>query len=521
VSFDLQLLADDLGYEKAELEVAQELGVFDGGDEEAAVLIDEWLDDPVQFVRDVFGKEPDRWQQKALVACVQNPRVALKACKGPGKSTVLAWFGWWCLTLHVDANGIGLSITADNLKDGLWKELALWYAAAPWIRREFKMSAERITHRERVHTWWLSARSFPKDADSTQQANTLAGLHAKFVFVLADEMSDYPHGVIAAVEGIFANEDSEAHFAGAGNPTRSEGPLYDACTRQKNRYVVIEITGDPDDPDRSPRISLSYAKEAIEQWGRDDPWVMTNILGRFPKVQSDKLLGPDDVVAAEHRDAAPLAYVNEPIIWGLDVARYGSDDSVLRKRQGPIAWREFRFRGLDGPSLANRVSAVILADMRKPNSWRPDYIFVDVTGVGSSPFDCLGLLGWGDVCVAVDFGSSADDERYYNKRTEMWFRMADWVKKVGCLPERSNSLARDLTAPTYAVKLMGKRTCKVLESKEEMRKRGIASPDDGDSLALTFYVEVPVRRNWSPETGSQAVGHARTDHKPFKSRRAS
>jgi hypothetical protein len=465
-------------------------------DELAAIAnLSAWLADPVQFYRDVFdpeNKEPlDGWQEDALRACAREKRVAMKACKGPGKTRVLAIYGWWALGLHDNANGFALSITAANLKANLWKEMGLLQArpSAEWLQREFEISGDRIYHRSAPLTWWLMARSFPADADAQQQANTLAGLHAQFVFVLADESSDYPDGVIAAAEGIFANEGvggAEAHLVQAGNCTRSSGPLFNACTKERARWYVVEITGDPDDPKRSPRISLDYAREMIATWGRDNPWVMTNLLGQFPPTSSDKLLGPNDITAAEARYCAAAEYLGEPVIYGLDVARFGDNKSHLRKRWGPVLFRGYDFRNLDGPQLASQVSAILKRNEKKDGR-RPDALFVDVTGgVGASAYDSLKLLGWADIVFPVEFAGAADEPRFLNKRAEIWFRACEWTKKYGCWPSQSNELGRDLTGPTFEYRAVGRRTVFVLESKEKMAERGLPSPDEGDAFALTF-----------------------------------
>jgi phage terminase large subunit len=516
---DLRALADELHIPLAELEAAAADGVLADAPAQAVEALARWLDDPVAFVREVFGAEPDAWQIDALLAMCREPRTALKACKGPGKSTVFAWYGWWALGLHAHANGIALSITLDNLRDNLWKEMALWYARprAAWLRAEFTINSERIAHRRHPKTWWLSARSFPQDARPDQQANTLAGLHAAFVFILADESSDYPQGVMDAAEGIFSVQGCEAHLAQAGNPTRCEGPLYVACTRDRALWTVIEITGDPDDPKRSPRISLEYARQMIDAWGRDNPVVMVNLLGQFPPTQSDKLLGPNDITAAEARDCARRDYDGEAIVYGLDVARFGDDKCHLRKRQGVVAFRGQDFRNLDGPELANRVSMIVLRE-QKESGRRPDAIYVDVAGVGASAYDHLKLLGWGDILVPVDFGGGADEpERFANKRAEMWWRMSEWTRKRGCLPTGSNQLGRDLTAPSFRFKLVGKRTVMLLESKDDLRKRGVPSPDEGDALALTFYAAVQVRRDYQPDARAQTGGRVATEYNPFAS----
>lgn len=461
-----------------------------------------WALDPLAFVRECLEVEPDAWQADALNSHAKQ--TAMKACKGPGKSSVLAWRGLHLCGFHPHSNGIAASITQSNLRDNLWKEIGIWYARPnmAWYREAFDLTAERLYAREAPRTWWLAARSFAQDARPDQQANTLAGLHAKVVYVLLDEVSDMPLGVLQAAKGIFTTRDTEAHLIVAGNPTRSEGPLYEICTRERDSWDVIEITGDPDDQKRSQRIDIDNASSEIARWGRDHPVVQTNILGVFPTRAIDKLISPDDITLAEKRDAQVSAWSREPVLWGLDCARYGSDFSVLQKRQGPIAWRSTRFAHTDGPTLANLVSSIINRDCVGNDSFgvprrRPDYLFVDVTGIGASPFDHLKLLGWSDIAVPVDFGGRPDDDRYADKRAEMYSRAAHWIRTDGCLPSGSNALGSQLCEPHIKWSERYRRTCLVLESKERIRERGAPSPDDADALALTFAVEHPVRRDWA------------------------
>src|SRR5450631_2238139 len=145
------------------------------------------------MVRDLFRVEPDLWQRRALVAFADPgiPRIAMQACAGPGKSAVEAWIGWNFLLCYSDGlnypNGYAVSITGDNLRDNLWKELSLWRERCPALLKAFDMTAEAITSREHPTTWWLRARSFPKTADASEQGRTLSGLHAKSILYLLDE----------------------------------------------------------------------------------------------------------------------------------------------------------------------------------------------------------------------------------------------------------------------------------------------------------------------------------------------
>lgn len=448
---------------------------FNGTDEEAIEALVRWWDDPVGYVREVFVAEPDVWQAEALVAMASgvDPRVALKACKGPGKSTVLSWFICWFMSTRPHANVLALSITLDNLRDGLWKELAVWYGKSPYLQRVFDFTAERFFAREHPRTWWCSARSFAKDARPDQQANTLAGLHSKHVAIVLDEVSDYPPGVLAAAEGIFSTSGQEARLVVAGNPTSQTGPLYTICTRDRALWRVIEITGDPDDPKRSARIDLAYARTAIAQWGRDNPWVMTNILGLFPPTQSNALLGVDEVSAAMRRDVARAELEGRPKIMGVDVARYGDDRSVVFMRQGPMAWEPTVFRNLDLMTLSGQVARLL--EKHKPHA-----CFVDQGGIGAGVVDRLRQLGF--KIIGVDFGGKPHSPRFQNRRCEMWWLMAEWVKTASLPP--TPELVGELTGVTYDyANAAGKLS---LESKDDLKKRGLPSPDLADALALTF-----------------------------------
>jgi hypothetical protein len=515
VTDELEELARVLGLDASVLASARAEGVFDGGPEEAAAALIVWMRDPVQFVRDLFRVEPDLWQREALESYWFNDRTALVACKGPGKTAVLAWCGWGSLSLYPHANGIALSITEDNLRDNLWKELAWWYARSPFLQRMFKMGGERIEAREAPKTWWLSARAFAKDARPDQQANTLAGLHSQtHVFVLCDESSDYPPGVVPAAEGIFMNKGVGglvARLIQAGNPTRSEGPLYDAAVTHRRRWTVIHISGDPDDAKRSPRISLEEARAQIAEHGRTNPWVMVNILGQFPPVGSDKLLGPQDVERAVNRQVARHVYRWDAIVGGFDPAAGGVCKSVLTARQGAYVLGSKDWRIEDPNVLCDQVARVILER-------RMHRVFVDIGGIGRPIFNILKKLVPEEILVGVDFGADASDPtRWYDKRSEMWSLMSDAVKTWLAIPDNAG-LRADLLAPRVDREINRHRHTVIrVEPKDKMARRGIPSPDDGDSLALTFAhpVEAPRRdgfggfvheqqrksQDWRPEVG--------------------
>jgi phage terminase large subunit len=470
-----------------------------------------WRNDARTFVREVCRDEPDDWQDEFLAALSlidppgsfpSKPMLALKACKGPGKSRCLAWAIWWWLFTRWHANIIAMSITADNLRDNLWSELARVQERSWALQTMFTLTGERIIAKDHPKTWWCSARSFPQNADKTQQANTIAGLHGLHPAVFCDEVGDYPDGVVVAAEAIFSSnvdgKQVDARLVVAGNPTNTDGPLYRVCTKDRQRWWVKEITGDPDDPKRAKRISREWAQAQIDQWGRENPWVLVNVFGRFPPVQSNKLIGPDDVDEAANREAPHAIYIQEPVIMGMDVARYGDNESVLMRRQGQQVFRPLIWRNTDTQTQADQICNEVI--LRKPAA-----IFVDDTGVGGGLTDRLTRLGVN--VLPIDFAGTALDPRFDNRRSEMWWKMAEWLRKGGCIPN-DLQLRSELIAPTYSYELKGKSTKFILESKKDMVKRGVQSPDRADALALTFAAPVYVAPGLLQTSDPQAWGLA-------------
>jgi len=490
---------------------------------EAEDRLKHWGRDPVAFVYDVFGPgyeqlhgekfELDIWQEEFLSALVTWPhrRYALAACKGPGKSAAESWAGLWFSSTRYDAQVIATSITGDNLKTGLWKEIATWYALSPMLQQACELTAEKLVVRGSEKTWWCYARSFPKDADTTQQAATLAGFHSKHLMFLGDEAGDYPDGVIAAAEGIFAN-DGEAYLILAGNTTRTSGPLYRAVKNQSGLWWVKRITGDPDAPDRCSRISRSWAEAMIAEHGREHPWVKINVLGEFPNIQANKLLGPDDVERARRRNPQRREYVQEPIVIGIDTARQGDDMTALCKRQGCMTWQLRTWRLADSMALADQIAGVLAQE-------KPDAVFIDTGGPsGIAVLDRLRQLGFR--CQGIDFatdpvGDDSTAPAFGNRRAEMYYKAAQWVRRYGSLPQ-DIELGVELCEPEYFVDAKGKQTKFWIEPKAEIKKRLSRSPDRADAFALTFAAPVAPK---GLEISQHGQRFARTEFDPFKALR--
>ena len=476
----------------------------------AAARMARYRESPIAFVREQLLVEPDPWQLELLDAARTHKRIAACACKGPGKSAAMAWLGWWFLACFQHSKVPCTSITGPNLADGLWTEFAKWRPKSELLRQQFRWSKTRISAVASPETWFATARQWAKDADPTQQANTLAGIRADHLLFLIDEVSDIPDGVVQAAEGALTSGVKTMLYM-AGNPTRTEGPLYRAVTSDAHLYKVVRITGDPDDPKRSPRIDINEARAQINRYGRESYVVKVNILGAFPDRQADKLIDLKDCELAVARSALESAFINAPRLVGLDPARFGDDASVLCMRQGPLVYPMKEYRGLDTVELAERAVAVV-------EKWEADALFIDGTGVGAGVVDNVRRLGFGDLVHEVNFGMRATDpERFENKRAEMYWEAAEWLRKQGCLP-RDQLLSEELSAPIYWYDRK-QRVC--LQPKPEIKARLGRSPDRSDSLVTTFAAPVRSRRREERNPFAGAGSHRdRARTKTTHSRRA-
>lgn len=467
-----------------------------------------WKADPVAFVRDNFGVEPDPWQCEILGALVTEQRIAMKACKGPGKTAVLAWCAWWFLVCFLHPKIAATSITGDNLADGLWTEMAKWRARSPFLQRAFTWTKTRIFANDHSETWWMSARTWPRGGDTDSQADTLAGLHADNLMFIIDESGGVPDAVMAAAEAGLANatEGNVARLLQAGNPTHLVGPLYRACTSERHLWHVVEITADPDDPKRSTRVSAEWARQQIEKYGRDNPWVQVNVFGKFPPSSLNSLIGPDEVRAAMARHIPEDQYRPFARVLGVDVARNGAAQSVIFPRQGQAAFTPITMRNADSLQGAGAVA-------RKWADWDAHACFVDGTGgFGAGWVDQLKLLQ--RPAVSVHFAAKPTDVgRYVNKRAEMWFEMCDWIRNGGALPNIPELVA-ELTAPVYFFK--GDKL--QLEDKDQIEARIGRSPDYADALALTFAQPVAAPMDELTRMHLAARSQRSNDYDPYATR---
>lgn len=465
--------------------------------------IERWAFHGEQWALDTFPDHYERepWHSEAWAAYDSNDvrkMMAFSACANPGKTCWIALAGWHFLQFSrmrvpglargVHPKGKVVSETEELLKTTLWPEFALWRARSPAIQAAFEQTSSLIYERHNKDSWWLATAAYSRSGTPDEQGRTLAGVHGPLIFLGLDETGMMPPVVgKTARQALFGEEVQFGRVVISGNPISRKGLLYDATVTQRERFHVIKITGDPDNPNRCTRINLENARAEIAAapLGRDDPWIKVSILGEFPDADFNALLSPEDVERAMARVPQVAAYDFAPRILGVDVAFEGNDRTVILRRQGCMVWPPLILRGLKPDQIAARV-------VREWEDFRADACFVDGTGgFGLPVVRALEQIHY--PAVGVQFGGTPDDPQFANKRAEMWIRMRDAVLADLALPRGTGAFMPELTEPTYTRSLHSGKV--LIEEKAQIKKRLKLSPDVADALALTFAHMVAPRRD--------------------------
>ena len=434
---------------------------------------------------------PDEWQRellesvgKGLLSADQAIRLARASGHDIGKSALVAWLILWAMSTREDTRGVVTANTESQLRTKTWPEVAKWHRLAinaHW----FTVTATAIFSRDKAHekTWRVDA--IPWSETNTE---AFAGLHneGKRIILIFDEASSIIDPIWEVSEGAMLDSSTEIIWAVFGNPTRNTGRFRRCFGDLRHRWDNKQIDS------RTCRISnKKQIQEWIEDYGEDSDFVRVRVRGMFPRASSMQFIPSDIIETALGRVYHPSDYDYAPRVLGVDIARFGDDQTVICKRQG-LACHEFmKFRELDNMDVAGIVAQEIQA-------YKPHAVFID-QGAGTGVIDRLRKLGY-DV-TEVAFGSKSSVSKYFNKRAQMWGGVKEWLQQGGALPNDPEILA-DLTGPEYSFSAKDEIQ---LEKKEDMKKRGLASPDCGDSLALTFahpvhlerfedhHIEAPVR----------------------------
>jgi hypothetical protein len=468
-------------------------------DERLADFMAEFVGDPLGFViaaypwgepgplQDETG--PDDWQREFLsdlgvevrlkafdgATPVLPIRRAVASGHGIGKTTLAAWLVDWIMSTRPNAVGTVTAMTFPQLETKTWPAIQKWTGlclTSHW----WEVGAGIMYRKGRRATWYCSAQT-----SKEENAQAFAGQHNRksTSFYLFDEDSEIGDVVHEVAEGGLT--DGEPMIFLFGNPTKRTGHFYEACFgRQRDRWHAKSIDS------RSSKITN---KEQIEEWaqvyGEDSDWFRVRVKGLPPRASEAQYIDHDRVLAAQKRQVVVLP--DEPLVAGVDFAWGGSDDNVVRFRRGLDARSiaPVRIKGeftRDPNVMVNRLADILT---RSYDGRQVSMLFLDSAGIAGPVGARLRAMGHRNL-QEVNFGADSPDPlKYRFYRDYMWAQMKEWLLS-GAI-DSHHELESDLIGPGTRP---DNRQRVWLESKEDMKKRDVDSPDDGDALALTFAATV-------------------------------
>jgi hypothetical protein len=435
---------------------------------------------------------PRKWQteiMRAIQAHLKNPaerhqplKIAVSSGHGIGKSALISMLTCWAMSTFECSTVLITAGTGQQLATKTAPEVAKWFHQsinADWwdvhaTSIRFKSPTLRKSWRTDFVTW------------SEHNTDPFAGLHnrGKRILCIFDEASAIADKVWEVTEGALTDEGTEIIWLAFGNPTHNTGHFRECFGKSKHRWMTFQIDS---------RTVEGTNKEQIQKWiedyGEDSDFVRVRVRGEFPRAGSNQFI-PSDVVAAARRYKAE-GFDRLPKILSVDVARFGDDQSVVGVRQGRKAEVLAKYRGLDTVQVGQRVMEHI--DIAEREGTPYDAMVIDGDGLGAGTIDYIRLHRYDNKVPLFEFhgGHTPNDPlMYFNRRAEVWGLMREWLKAQAEIPD-DPELETDLTAPEYG--FSAKQQIQ-LERKEDMKKRGLASPDIGDMLAMTFAVNVMPKR---------------------------
>lgn len=422
---------------------------------------------PVLFVREILGAVPEAYQEDLLRAVGRGERkISVRSGHGTGKSTTLSWAMIWFVLFRFPCKVVVTAPTTAQLYDALFAEMKRWLNELPEaLQVLFEVKTDRVELIAAPSEAFISART-----SRAEQPEALAGVHSDHVLLVVDEASGVPEQVFEAASGSMSGHSAITILA--GNPTRTSGTFFETHNRLSNHWYTLHWSCID-----SPRVSEAFVEEMKLRYGEDSNAYRIRVLGEFAQGDDDTIIPLHLAEAAKTRDVRMTP--NTRPIWGLDVARFGSDRTALCKRYGSVVTEVETWKGLDLMQTVGRVKAQY--DGMLPSE-RPSEILVDVIGLGSGVYDRLRELSLPvrsiNVSEAPAFGNT-----YNNLRTELIFRFRGWLEQRGSRLPDDPELIAELTSIRYSFASTGKMRA---EGKDDMRRRGLKSPDKADAVFLTF-----------------------------------
>lgn len=435
---------------------------------------------PRKWQRDVLGTLRDHIKDNQGKVDYDTFRKAVASGRGIGKSALVSWLVHWMLSTRIGSTTIVSANSEAQLRSVTWAEITKWLAMAlnsHWfeIAATRIMPAKWITElverdlKKGTRYWAVEGRLW-----SEENPDAYAGVHNwDGVMLIFDEASGIPDSIWSVSDGFFTENTPHRFHVAFSNPRRNTGYFYETFNSKRSFWRTSNIDArDVEGTDKN------LYQRIIDEYGADSYQANVEVYGQFPSEGDDQFipvnLVDDAMKRPKHKDETA------PITIGVDPARFGSDATVIAVRQGRDLIDIKRLRGADTMEVVGHVIEAI-------EEYKPALTVVDEGGLGAGVVDRLKEQRY--KVRGVNFGNKAQKQLMYgNKRAEMWGAMRDWLKTASVPNDRF--LKSDLIGPKTKPDSKG---TLFLESKKDMKARGLASPDAADAIAVTFAFPVAHR----------------------------
>lgn len=452
------------------------------GELENAQILD-WQKELLEYIGNEL-QQAEKENRGAVVRC------AVRSGHGIGKSALVGFISNWSISTEADCRGVITANTEKQLKTKTWSELANWYNMSI-CKQWFDFNATSICSNEKGHekTWKIDQVTW-----SLNNTEAFAGLHnkGKRILLIFDEASAIPNLIWEVAEGALTDKDTQIIWLCFGNPTRKSGRFFECFNKFSHRWKTFRVD--------SRTVPITN-KEQIEEWendyGNDSDFFRIRVTGEFPRAGINQFISSELVDTARGKHFSESEYRHAPKVMGVDVARFGSDETVFYFRQGLQSFSMKTFRGLDTQTIGELIN-------QEAKEFKADAVFIDAVGIGAGVVDKVRSLGVQGVYECNGGSQALKNKEFVNRNAEMWHKVKEWLKAGGSIPDDSQ-LCDQLTNREYGYDRSSRLQ---LEKKEDMKNRGLSSPDRADALALTFYADVA--SNYMQRAGVQKV--ARTEY---------
>lgn len=442
---------------------------------------DEWQ---IQILKDI-GEQLKKG--KDLQTAIQE---AVASGHGIGKSALISWLIHFAISTHENTRGVVTANTEGQLRTKTWPELSKWHNM--FIAKDlFTYTATAIFSSDKDYekTWRIDAIPWSKNSPES-----FAGLHnqGNRILVLFDEASAIDDVIWEVTEGALTDANTEIIWCAFGNPTRNSGRFRECFRKYRKFWNTYQIDS------RTVKISnKAKIEEWLEAYGEDSDFFKVRVRGVFPSASDLQFISTEIADKAQKQVYKPGQFEHLPVIIGVDPAWTGSDSLEIVMRQG------YYMKSL--ASIPKNDDDWRMAQLiaQFEDEYKADAVFIDM-GYGTGIYSIGKQLGrkW----RLIEFGGKSNDPVYLNMRAYMWGQMKEWLREGGSIPPNDQALYDDIVGPEAIIDKNGHIQ---LESKKDMKDRGLPSPNKGDALALTFAARV-VKKS---ETGNRIV--ANTSYNPF------